>query len=416
MGTVSRPTRTLPRVAIVHDLGSASIPTILAAAARRFDPIFVLDRNLSHVLAIHGQIPTLCTVVDVTGLNFERRVERLRALSPAGVLTFSEYRLADASALTQALGLPGHDRPVVEVLTDKFKQRHALAEAGVQSTRCELIRSIRQSPPKGFPYPGVLKPLVGAGSLYTFRVDTEQELSAALSRVPRDLEFVLEEFFDGDPVIAGPEFGDYISVESLHSAGMSKQICVTGKLPLAPPFRETGMFVPSSLGLDDMEAVLALERAAVRALGIRDGVTHTEIKLTCNGPKIIEVNGRLGGYVPEILKRATGINLVQAAFFLAVGTMPVLPAPRFDGITYQAFLIPPAGTEQTLSRLVGLDDIARLDGVVQVEHWAVTGTKISTDVGTQSLLGIVYGHAADLSALQKVQRDIQSKFRPEFFS
>ena len=44
----------------------------------------------------------------------------------------------------------------------------------------------------------------------------------------------------------------------------------------------------------------------IEALGVSTGCLHTEVKFTPDGPEIIEVNGRVGGGVPEMLERAAG--------------------------------------------------------------------------------------------------------------
>jgi biotin carboxylase len=59
------------------------------------------------------------------------------------------------------------------------------------------------------------------------------------------------------------------------------------------------------------------------------GVTHAEIRLTRKGPRLVELNGRLGGdLIPFNSAMATGIDLVAAAAELALGRRPALTATR----------------------------------------------------------------------------------------
>ena len=94
------------------------------------------------------------------------------------------------------------------------------------------------------------------------------------------------------------------------------------------PAEKTGQFVPATLSPALAAEVTALTGSALDALGVRDGVTHTEVKLTRAGPRIIEVNGRLGGYVGDIVRRASGYDLLRAAIQVAV-RRPV-PVPPED--------------------------------------------------------------------------------------
>jgi len=84
---------------------------------------------------------------------------------------------------------------------------------------------------------------------------------------------------------------------------------VTGRFPLAPPFRETGSFLPSDLGPADQDAVVALAGAASEAMQVLNGLLHTEIKMTPEGPRIVEINGRVGGGISGMIARLGGPSL-----------------------------------------------------------------------------------------------------------
>lgn len=410
----ARDPRRPPVVAIVHDLGSASVSTIRAAAGRQLELVFVCDRARPHVAATVAEAGRCARVVDVTGLAWDQRVAAVRAVQPSGVVTFSEFALRDTARLAADLGLPGHGERVVRMLTDKLDQRRALAEAGVQATRCVVVGDDLRAAAEAVGLPAVLKPRVGAGSAYTFRIESLDDLERRHRTAPPGVEFVLEEMLRGDPEVAGAAWGDYVSVESLHTPAGSRQVCITGKFPLAEPFRESGMVLPSTLPAPAAAHVLALEAAAIAAIGVAHGVTHTEIKLTASGPKIIEINGRLGGYVPEILKRSSGINLVHTALELAVGRDPAPPPAHHAEVCYQLFLAPPSGVRGTFVKSEGLAELAALPGVLQVEERVKPGDVVDYEQGTQSLLGIVYGRAPDHEALRAVVQDIHSIFHPVF--
>ncbi len=89
-------------------------------------------------------------------------------------------------------------------------------------------------------------------------------------------------------------------------------LAITGRFPLAPPFRETGFFIPASIAPGQQAELLDLAGETLRALGLEVGAAHTEIKLTSEGPRVIEVNGRIGGGVPDMLRLADGPRHRQA--------------------------------------------------------------------------------------------------------
>lgn len=110
---------------------------------------------------------------------------------------------------------------------------------------------------------------------------------------------IVEEYLPGRD---DQPLGDYVAVECAVDGGVVA-LAVTGKLRLLPPFRETGQFWPARLPADEREEIIDLAVAALEALDVRTGLAHVEIKLTPAGPRVIEVNGRLGGLQVDLAQR-----------------------------------------------------------------------------------------------------------------
>src|SRR5262249_28160811 len=92
---------------------------------------------------------------------------------------------------------------------------------------------------------------------------------------------------------------------------------------LHPYFEEVGHIVDAADPLLADAALLDTLARAHRALGIEDGLTHTEARLTPRGPVIIEVNGRLGGdLIPFLGRAATGIDPAEVLGDGAAGERP----------------------------------------------------------------------------------------------
>ncbi|MFF7359444.1 acetyl-CoA carboxylase biotin carboxylase subunit family protein [Streptomyces sp. NPDC008125] len=402
----------LPLLAVVYDRGSAGAVEIVASARKLCSVVFVCDESSPGAAGTARQLGELAQVLDVTGMSPEEAGAALSALNVRGIVTFSEYRLAATAELAAVCGLPFHTVEVVGALVDKQRQRARLHVAGVQSTRCEVVRSVDDVPEAAarVGLPAVLKPRSGAGSVNTCRVDDLGQLNALAEEFTAGgaAEYVLEELLVGDPDGAGAGFGDYVSVESVTSGGVVHHVCVTGKLPLAEPFRETGMFQPASLSPALRSEVLALTEAAIHALGITGGVTHVEIKLTPDGPRLIEVNGRMGGYVGALLRRLARFDLLRAALREALSLPVELPELSFASVEYVYFVTPPADSGQTLTALHGLDEVAGLDGVWQVKAEAAAGRSLDWRNGTEGHLGTVHGTAADHDRLRAAVAAIES--------
>jgi hypothetical protein len=135
-----------------------------------------------------------------------------------------------------------------------------------------------------------------------------------------ELAVLVEEYADG------PE----ISIDCAVFHGQVYPICLAHKeLGYPPYFEEIGHLVDGAEPmLSDPALITALEQAHA-ALGFTDGMTHTEYRLTPSGPKLIEVNARLGGdLIPYLGMRATGIDPGLAAAAIACGRQPEVASDR----------------------------------------------------------------------------------------
>ncbi|MEU3259488.1 ATP-grasp domain-containing protein [Streptomyces albidoflavus] len=366
-----------------------------AAAARGLSPVFVAVRDALGE-SERAEYAALGPVFEVAEDGTGEAVAELRALDADGVLTFSEGLLPMTAALAAALELPYHDEATVTALTDKWVQRHTLADRGVDAVRSSLVTSREEclTVLAGRDEPVVVKPKRSQSSRDTFLVGPGEELPAAVRPTPEQ-PFVVEEYLRGRDE---GEFGDYVSVESLVVGGEPVTLGVTGKFPLLPPFREQGQFVPARLAAADWAAVTRLASDAARALGVERGHVHTEIKLTPAGPKIIEVNGRLGGFMHEVYGRATGQDLVELGLAAACG-LPVSPVEARQGgpVHVQYWNLPPRSGGELLA-VEGVERLTAEEGVVGHLPRVVPGTVLEPAVTTH-FMDIVSGRADDHTGL-----------------
>jgi len=379
-----------PRVGVLLDFGAATPMSVLAAARGLCEVVFLCDRALPYVASVVDDLADLGEVCDITASD-----DRIEGLRLAGLVTFSEAQIRRTAELAERNGLTYLSPPAAVAVTDKYIQRRLLSEAGLPGPRCRMV-----SEPGDLPaavaevgLPAVLKPRVGAGSAHTCRVDSLAEAAERLQEFPAR-PFVAEEYLPGDPSVAGPGFGDYVSVESVTVAGTVRHVEVTGKFPLAPPFRETGYVVPSTLSASWRRAVLEVAEAALHAVGVTVGVTHVEVKLTPAGPRVIEVNGRLGGYVADLVRRAQRIDLVRMALAAALDRPVDIPEPEYRRCAFQYFLTAPMEAN-VLRRLDGVERLSRQSGIHHVEMLRRVGDRLDWRRGTLEYLGIVYGSAID---------------------
>jgi biotin carboxylase len=270
----------------------------------------------------------------------------------AGVLTWDEARVLQAAKVAQALQLPGGDPDMVLRCRDKYLTRTALAEAGVPQPRSVMVASLAEglSVAADIGYPVVLKPRAMAASLGVVRVDSPEQLSARYgfardTTVPGAWRYELvlvEEYLTGDE----------ISVDAAVHAGRVLPLFLARKQVGYPPyFEEVGHLVTADDPLLSDPALLRILQDTHDALAFSDGMTHTEFKLTPAGPKVVEVNARLGGdLIPYLGQRVTGIEPGAVAASVACGINPtVIPSRSGTGAVRFFYVAEPDTTIDEVS-------------------------------------------------------------------
>ena len=313
-----------------------------------------------------------------------------------GVMTLSEPLLRQTAEVAERIGVAHHHPPAAaRIMTDKYEQREALRRHGMPTPRHARIASPADLAPalEEVGLPAVLKPAFGAGSMLIFRVESRAELErhyreaterASRSELRRGVEpvFDLEQLIGSENWHGDDRFGSYASVETLMFGGEFFALTVSDRARQLPPFRETGLMLPSSLPAERTAELVEAARGAAAAVGATDGPLHIEVMMTPGGPCVFEVNGRVGGSIPYIFEAVGDVNLFREAARIALGIRPETE-PSFEGVGGMFNIHAPG--EGRVTRLAGIDDARRLPGVRQMMVAVHEGDSVS------SLLGLLGG-------------------------
>ncbi len=278
---------------------------------------------------------------------------------------------------------------------DVQRQRlRAAGLSGVMSNRVSdgfaLRKFARQA---GFPV--VVKPTSGCGSNEVWLLRQEADVDAFLARSgtgPRqELDDVFaEQFIVGEPW-AGPHRADYVSAELFRPGGGTGAAAlrfVTDRLPSAWPFRETGLILPSAIAPDRQRLLLTTAERALDAVGAREGVFHVEIKTKSPVPEIIELNGRLGGFVARLVGYGTGERLGRLALSCLLGHAQELTLSWDRCAQVLLFQAPSAAVAVT--RAPTRREVRRMPGVVAVDEVSPEGTAVDWRHGTNRAVAWVW--------------------------
>ncbi|MFI9204094.1 ATP-grasp domain-containing protein [Streptomyces sp. NPDC053048] len=262
----------------------------------------------------------------------------------SGVLCWDEVRIHATAHVARALGLPNGDPDVVWRLRDKGQTRAALAAAGVPQPASVPVATADEALAAAdrLGYPVILKPRGLGASLGVIKAADPAGLRAGFTftssiETPGGITYDSAEPYLVEEFVTGEE----ISVDAVVHRGEVTAVYIGRKVVGYPPYaEETGHLVDASDPLLTDPAFAALLSDVHAALGVTDAWTHSEFMLTADGPRLIEVNGRLGGdLIPYLGLLATGIDPGPAAAAVACGRRPRLEPTRARATAVRFFYV-----------------------------------------------------------------------------
>ena len=200
--------------------------------------------------------------------------------------------------------------------------REAFSAGGDPSPRSVLVgQDTNLEALEGLRYPLIVKPTDRSGSRGITKVQRPAGLQAAITRA-REQSFekqaVVEEF------VTGQEY----SVECISWQGKHHLLQITLKYTTgAPMYIETGHMEPAPLTNAMGDKVRSVVFHALDTLEIRNGASHSELKIDEKGDiHLIEIGGRMGGDCigSHLVPLSTGYDYVGMVVQIALGQAPDL--------------------------------------------------------------------------------------------
>ena len=341
-----------------------------AAMQQGARPILLTDDPSRYKYINEEQLEVLQINTQDEDAIFDACMKLKREAGVAGITSSSEYFIVTAAVLASKLGLPGAPPEVIRTCRDKQAQRVRLQEAGVGIPGFRSVRSVGQAlqTAESLGFPVVVKPVSESGSagvkLCSDRNEVAQHTESLLNQKRNERGIAIPNRILVEEFANGPEY----SVETFgpHVIGITQK-----HIGQRPHFVEVGHDYPASISSATEEIIIREITRAAKAVGLTWGPAHYELRLTPAGPKIIEVNPRLaGGYIPELVRLATGIDLVTETIRIALGQEPQLQ-PRHRRYASIRFILSPH--EGQLAEWNGVDCAQRVPGVHEVQSYAKPG-------------------------------------------
>ena len=253
----------------------------------------------------------------------EKILEVCREVGVDGICSIaSDLAMITVGYVADALGLVGNTPDAVERSTNKHLMRAAFERGGDPSPRSILADADTDLDALDLTYPVIVKPTDRSGSRGIFKLEGPELLSSAV-------EAALGQSFEKKVLIEEFAGGREYSVEFISYRGDHRFLALTQKFTTgAPHFIETGHLEPAQVNAETLERVKAVVVHALDTLGLKNGASHSELKIDEDGRiRIIEIGGRMGGDFigSDLVELSTGYDFVRAVAEVALGEKPALP-------------------------------------------------------------------------------------------
>jgi biotin carboxylase len=321
----------------------------------------------------------LCDVSEALDFSDVERVVAVgRRERIEGVLAICTDRaVVPAALVAERLGLSSVGVEVAHAMTHKPTMRRLLARAGIPQPAHEIVTPDSElSDLARVRLPAVLKPADSGGQRGLFKIERPAELAA---RLPETLaasrcgEALVEEF------VEGAELNLLFAVR----AGVPTLLTVSDRLrPPGPGFGVGWIHrFPSELPGGVVGEVVEVANAAIRALGLRDGIAFPQLIASPRGVYVVEVAARVAaGQMADLVRHGTGIEVFEIAIAQALG-QPVadgLVEPRFRRPIAIRFLTASPGLLPvgTVTAIRGRSDVKAAEGVLDAGLYFDVGARI----------------------------------------
>ncbi|ENO1077284.1 ATP-grasp domain-containing protein [Enterobacter asburiae] len=237
----------------------------------------------------------------------------------AGIWSTSEFYIPVAAALASLFGLPALDAGCIARVRNKNFQREMLNQHTLSKVPFTEIKDKADIDAfiSKHGYPVIIKPTDGSGSVGVIAVTDDAALESALSITVNHpslaCQWMVERYYPGEQYSAEVFNGKLIGITHQHYDFFPRMIAV-------------GHDFPANISHQQYQIITDLVLQAVELFGLTAGPVHVELRLTSQGEvKIIEINPRLaGGYIPEIIRLATGRDLITDCIRFSTNQAPAL--------------------------------------------------------------------------------------------
>ena len=231
----------------------------------------------------------------------------------------SDLAVLTVNYVAEKMGLNSNSIRCSEIATNKYEMRKAFKRNNDPIPKFIEVSQNEDFNISNFSYPIIVKPTDRSGSRGITKINSNEELNAAIKVACKESfehKAMIEEFIEGK---------EY-SVECISYHGKHVLLAITQKITTgAPHFIETGHNEPADLSDDIKNKIQSIIFHALNSIEIKEGASHSEIKIDDNlNIKIIEIGARMGGDCigSDLVRISTGYDFTKMVIGVALGNQP----------------------------------------------------------------------------------------------
>ena len=319
-----------------------------------------------------------------------------------------------AANAADALHLPHNDPAAALAARDKLVMRTMLQAGGVRVPQFYHF-TLADNPARiaeRVTFPCVVKPLTLSGSRGVIRANNAEELAVAVARLRRVLlklsaepaqPFLVEDYIPGVEV----------ALEGMLDNGKLHLLALFDKPdPLEGPFFEETIYVtPSRLPEAVQQDILETTAHSARALGLRTGPVHAELRVNEAGAWLVEVAGRsIGGLCSQTLRFGVDASLEELILRQAAGLGLGDTARQKSASGVMMIPIPEGGLLRGFS---GVEEAEAVALIESVEITAPLNNTVTPLPEGESYLGFIFARAGTAVAVEAALREAHEQLRFE---
>lgn len=309
-----------------------------------------------------------------------------------GILAYASDPAAPTAAyVAEKMGLPGNPYTAVETLCNKALFRGFLAEHGFCTPKAkgytDIAAALKDMAEGVFRFPLIVKPVDSSGSKGVGRIDTLAQAEEALNYAmdfSREKQIILEEYVE---MFGYQIAGDGLSVDGklvfrYFANDHFNPKCVNPFVPISASFPYNMPQWVQDKVHDEIQRLLTL-------LGMRTCTYNFDLRIDADyNVYLMEVAPRDGGnYIPQIIRYATGVDLVEYSVRAAMGE-PITPPENVTANGFWAYFAVHSLKDGILDH-IHMEPSVVENNIVENHILKHPGDKISAFTGANTTLGIL---------------------------